>query len=449
MLPLDRFLSFIGENNLFNPDEKVLLAVSGGKDSVLMTHLFNEAGFKFGIAHCNFQLRGDESREDASFTSQLALKLGVPYFNISFDTAQYAKEHQLSIQMAARELRYNWFEEVRSEGGYNYIALAHHQSDTTETVLLNLVRGTGIAGLHGILPKRDRLIRPLLFLKRDEIDTIVESNNLPYREDSSNSSNKYARNKIRIDVIPALKEINPLLEDTFEKNGKRFQELEDFLNQQVSHLREQLFKTNPSGDLIIQIEALKNLQPQRLMLYELFKPFNFKEPVMDDLAKSWDRHAGKIFESVHYQLLLDRGQLILSERNIFTEYEKLIEEGDAITRWGNLVVNISEAERSNTDIRKQPSLAYFDKELLQFPLKLRHWKEGDYFHPFGMKGRKKLSDYFVATKVSLRDKKRIPILENGNGDILWVVGYRADDRYKITAHTKKVIIFETHKNYDN
>ncbi|MBC8054747.1 MAG: tRNA lysidine(34) synthetase TilS [Sphingobacteriaceae bacterium] len=448
MLPLHRFISFIEQNNLFAADEKVLLAVSGGKDSVLMAHLFNEAKFSFGIAHCNFGLRADESDEDENFTRRLAEQFKVEFYHIRFETETYAKANQLSIQMAARKLRYDWFETIRKENNYDYIALAHHQSDTTETVLLNLVRGTGIAGLHGILPKRGKLIRPLLFLKRDEIDPIVNQNQFPFREDSSNSLAKYARNKLRLEVIPRLKELNPFLENTFESNTRRFKELEDFLNLQTSALREEIFENLPSGNIQISLEKLKALQPRKLLLYELFRLYNFSESVLEDLADSWEGQPGKIFESGTHRLLLDRNALILSQIAAGTISPKLINPDEVLVRWGKFQFRIEDTDAARLQAGISNNTAFFDKALLHFPLILRQWDTGDYFYPFGMKGKKKLSDFFTGLKIPLTLKSNIPVLVNGNGDILWVAGYRSDERYKVTPQTKKVIIFEKQNTHE-
>lgn len=448
MFPLSKFLSFIELNKLFGPADKVLLAVSGGKDSVLMAHLFNEARFTFGIAHCNFKLRAKDSDEDENFTQKLAEQFGVPFFTTSFDTDAYARQHKISVQMAARELRYNWFEAIRKDNNYQYIAVAHHQNDTVETVLLNLVRGTGIAGLHGIAAKRDKLIRPLIFLNREEIDEIITSNQLAYREDLSNSSTKYARNKIRLEVIPKLKELNPFLENTFEENSRRFKELEDFLNLQTEQLRNRIFQYTSTGDIKINLVSLKELQPRKLLLYELFRPFNFSEFVLDDLANAWDGQPGKRFESSTHILLLDRNSLILSAIKETKNTASLIPKGNHTVKWEAFIF---ETRELNAEIKLEFSTdaAFFDEALLQFPLKLRHWNKGDYFYPFGMRGKKKISDFFTSLKLPLTEKERIPILENGNGDILWVVGYRSDERYKITSHTKKVFILEKQKNNDN
>ncbi|RZK73631.1 MAG: tRNA lysidine(34) synthetase TilS, partial [Pedobacter sp.] len=256
MLPIDSFNAFINHQQLFSANDKVLLAVSGGKDSVLMVHLFKTAGYDIGIAHCNFNLRADESQRDETFVRMLANTLNIPFHVKHFDTKTYAEEHKVSTQMAARELRYTWFENIRAEYNYQYIALAQHNDDAIETVLLNLTRGTGIAGLHGIMAKRALLIRPLLFLSRNEIELLIAENNIDFVEDSSNATTKYARNKIRHQVVPVLKEINPNLEQTFAHNIQRFAETEMVLQQAVAGIKKELF-VEKQGVVHISIEGIQ------------------------------------------------------------------------------------------------------------------------------------------------------------------------------------------------
>ncbi len=444
MLPLDRFITFIQKHNLFSSSDRVLLAVSGGRDSVLLAHFFNACNFSFGIAHCNFGLRGEESDTDETFVRNLAAAFDAPFYSTRFDTAAIARAGSVSIQMAARELRYSWFEKIRQQHNYSCVAVAH-LSDTTETILLNLIRGTGISGLHGILPKRAGLIRPLLFLRAEEVAEIVKENNIPFRNDSSNLSTKYSRNKLRLEVIPKLKEINPKLEQTFEQNSKRFMELEEFLNAEVEKLRAELFTESESGDIAIELNRLKEMRPQNFLMYELFRPYGFNEGVLADLAACWDGQPGKVFESATHELLLDRAQVLLRERRQQKQETILLNQDEAAVRLQEFTLIYQQLPAERVKICGNPCRAFFDAALLQFPLKLRHWEKGDYFFPFGMDGKKKLSDFFISQKIPLSDKKAIRILENGNGDIIWVVGYRTDNRYKITGQTKKVYIFEKHK----
>ncbi|SKB63361.1 tRNA lysidine(34) synthetase TilS [Daejeonella lutea] len=439
---LNRLILFIKQHALFLPEDRILLAVSSGRDSIVMAHLFNEAGFKFGIAHCNFNLRGKESSKDEQFTFDLASTLNVPFFSTTFDTAEYAKQNHISIQMAARDLRYQWLEEIREEFGFNYIAIAQHQNDVIETMLLNLTRGTGIAGMHGILPKKVRIIRPLLFLSRDEIDQIVQEQNLKFREDSSNSSTKYARNKIRLNVIPVLKELNPSLEQTFEANRKRFEELEIIFEKRINEIKADLFKESSKNEYEISLPGLKALDPVDTLLYGLFHSYGFTQPVLTDFKNSWNGVPGKIFSSGSYDLNLDRNRVLLTKAKTRIQNQILITHTDVSFQWGDKNYKGSSMLSENYSLRMDPLVAQLDFELLQFPLAFRNWQDGDRFQPLGVNGKKKLSDFFIEQKIPLSRKKEIGILQNGNGDIVWIAGLRIDERYKITAKTKKVFIFE-------
>jgi tRNA(Ile)-lysidine synthase len=443
MLPVKNFTDFIEQNNLFGHNSKILAAVSGGMDSVLMAHLLKAAGFNFGIAHCNFQLRGNEALADQQFANHLASQLAAPFHTINFDTKKYAAERKISIQMAARELRYQWFGQISRQAGYDVIALAHHQNDAIETILLNLTRGTGIAGLHGILPKNGSIVRPLLFLKRDEIQDIVSKNGLEYVEDSSNSSVKYARNKIRLEVIPKLKELNPALESTFEHNLKHFRNLEILLEQKLAGLKKDLFIIH-QDEIHLPVEEIKKLNPQNLLLFGLLQEYGFNESTIDDIISALDKHPGRVFESAGFMLVLDREKLILTKRQAKTSEAELINEGQHEIHYDNYRLSILHDD-SPLIIRDNPMAVSIDTSLLIYPLMLRHWQQSDYFYPLGMKTRQKISDFFIHQKVPLHEKAQVPLLLNGNGDIIWIGGYRPDERYKVNRKTKKVTIFELYK----
>lgn len=441
MALLSRFLNFIEEKKIFRKQDRVLLAVSGGKDSVLMVDFFVEAKLKFGVAHCNFKLRGTSADEDAIFVKELAEKFKVPYYSVEFDTLAYAKERGISIEMSARSLRYAWFEQIRSTYAYDYIAVAHHQNDSMETILLNITRGTGIAGLHGILPKRDYLIRPLLFLTRDEVDAEVKERKLAYRTDETNFSTVYLRNKIRLDVVPRLKEINPMLEKTFAENSERFRELEELLHEYGDMLRVKLFKKKVAGAYRIDIRALQELRPLKTLLYELFRPYHFTPEVLTDLMVSWQKEGrtGKVFYSDSHCILINRDELLLAPNQIEkTVSVELIPEKPTHFNAYRISVQFSDDMQK---INEQGKVAV-DADKLIFPLVVRPWRMGDSFIPLGMKGRKKLSDFFIALKIPLSEKRSIPLVVNGNGEVVWVIPYRMDNRYKITDKTKKVAILE-------
>jgi len=443
MLPVKRFTDFIEQNNLFGNNSKILAAVSGGMDSVLMVHLLKSAGFNFGIAHCNFQLRGEESLSDQEFCNNLADQLRLPFHVALFDTSKHAAGKKISTQMAARELRYQWFEQVRQQSGYTVIALAHHQNDAIETILLNLTRGTGIAGLHGILPKNGLLVRPLLFLNREEIHAIVEKSGLAYVEDSSNSSVKYARNKIRQEVIPKLKELNPALEHTFKNNLEHFRQLELFLEQYIAGLKKELFI--PEGDEIhLPLEAIKKLVPKRLLLFKLLQEYGFNETIIDDLISALDKHSGRVFETPGARLILDRGKLILTKQKLNRHHETLIGVNEHEVNYAGYKLSVLHDD-SPLIVKNNPLAVSIDSDLLIYPLTLRPWRQGDHFYPLGMRTSKKLSDFFIDQKVPLHEKEEIPLLVNGNGDMIWIGGFRPDERYKVNDNTKKVTIFELNK----
>jgi tRNA(Ile)-lysidine synthase len=440
MLPLEQFTAYIKKNALFSKDDKILLAVSGGKDSVLMTQLFKLSNYNFSIAHCNFNLRGDEAHRDESFVKLLAATLDVPFYVTHFDTKEYANQYQISTQMAARDLRYQWFEKVREGGGYSYIALAHHQNDVIETLLLNLTRGTGISGLHGILPKRDKLIRPLLFLSRQQIDDLIKSENIVFVEDSSNETTKYARNKIRLNVISQLREINPNLEHTFAQNIKRFSETEEVLRQVVDQKRSEIVREE-NGVVYFSMEQIKKLQPQKLLFFELLSPYRFTDSVIDEILESLNKQSGTSFYSNSHRATINRANLIISPlpKDVTVEHHFMHPQDESV-KVDDQKISLYYTESNLVEDNKKKAFVDFDK--LIFPLVIRFRQDGDRFMPLGMKQFKKLSDFLIGNKIPLPQKEKIPLLINGNGEIIWVAGLRQDNRYKVNATTKKVAIFE-------
>ncbi len=439
MLPLQQFRDFIEQQQLFTEGNRILLAVSGGKDSVLMLHLFKAIGVDVGVAHCNFNLRADEAQRDEHFVALLAGNLGLPFYVTHFDTKKYAHQHKISTQMAARELRYTWFEEIRSAEGYDYIALAQHQNDAVETVLINLVRGTGISGLHGILPKRDKLIRPLLFLNRQEVNEIVAKNNIDFVEDSSNLSTHYTRNKLRLQVVPHLQEINPDLEKTFAENMARFAEIETFLNLEVQKLQTRILNERADG-VYIDLKEIAALNPQKLLLYELLKPFGFSENVVVEILGSLKALSGTHFFSSSHQAIINRSDLVIVKKGTAIVANQFIHPETACITFTDHEIAMAFSSEVKFDL--DANKAFVNAGKLIYPLVLRNWQNGDKFIPLGMRNAKKVSDYFIDEKVPLHLKSTTPILVNGNGEIVWIVGMRQDNRYKLTPATKKVAIFE-------
>ncbi len=436
---LNKFQNYIAEKHLLQKNDRILLAISGGIDSVVLCDVLHQAGFEVGLAHCNFSLRGIESDEDEIFVKVLGEKYKMPVFTTSFNTTEYANENKQSIQMAARELRYNWLEQIRSENDYKFIATAHHQNDLAETMIYNLAKGTGIAGLHGILPKQGKIIRPILFASKAEIEAYGREQELTYRTDASNQSTKYARNKIRHLVMPVLEELNPNVVQTFYENAQRFIEVEQVYKEGIAAYRKKLLESKKK-DILISIAKLQKIPFVRTILYELLKEYGFNAAQTDQIIAAFEAEAGKIFYSETHQIIKDRKHFILSEKNDRDSGFALIERGEAEVKKADLVLHISEVPAEGFDIPKDANMACLDVDKLEFPLMLRRWKEGDYFYPLGMKRKKKkLSRFFIDLKLPRIDKERVWVLTDNKKHLVWVVGYRPDERFKITHKTKGVL----------
>ena len=435
---LSAFLTFIQSQELVKSEEKILCAVSGGLDSVAMVDLLKESGFQIGIAHCNFQLRGKESEEDSKFVRSLAEKLGVPFYSKSFDTAQIAEEKGISLQMAARELRYGWFDELIEKESYDKLAVAHHKDDQIETILFNFTKGTGIAGLTGMQSlKGEQMIRPLLFTGREDILMYARERGLMWREDSSNESLKYHRNLIRQKILPVLKEINPGLLNTLDYTLLRLTETESVLNEALI----KFLKTsvNQVGqDLHISKASLKSSLFPTLAIHAVANPFGFNYQQCINIFESIDS-VGNVFYTQTSVINVDREEIILSpiEDDAFQShvFEIEIKDESVTLDFGSLQIEHLIAERLT--IEPSPEIAYLDLDKLNFPLKVRHWASGDWFIPLGMKGKKKVSDLMIDEKIPVNLKNRVLILESA-GDIAWVIGYRIDNRYKIVDSTERV-----------
>lgn len=432
---IEQFEQFVSVNLSVNQSDRLLLAVSGGRDSMLMLWLFVQGGYSVEIAHCNFNLRGLESDGDEELVRKFAAEHNIPFHVKHFDTEHYANEQGMSIQLAARELRYTWFENLRVKANCDYIAVAHHKNDHVETVLFNLSRGTGIRGLAGIQKIREKIIRPLLFLNANEIAELVTVLGIPYRDDSSNFSNKYARNKIRLDIIPEFEKLNPEFVTVMDDNIARFQESIAVLDTFVGDLRNRLFQNKGVESWEIDKQEIYNRDIG--VLYLLFEPFGFNKAVLKDLISCLQKESGRLFASEEYIILLDRTKLVLKKK--LEEKPMLQLENLSSSSYTWLGRDIDVIVSDDCTIETNLNIAKVDLEKIQLPLYIRSWEEGDYFYPLGMKGKKKLSDLFIQRKINLLDKSSIPLLVNGNGEIIWVIGLQMDDRYKITQKTKKVL----------
>ena len=432
---LQQFKRYISSQKLFTRKDKILLTVSGGIDSVVMCELFYQTGLQFGIAHCNFQLRGQESDADELFVKKLAAKYNVHFYVKHFKTVDVASENKISIQMAARQLRYNWFEELIKTEKYHFYASAHHQNDEIETFFINLLRGTGIAGLHGILPKQNHLIRPLLFTNRSKIEQFSDNNQLDYREDSSNASAKYLRNAVRHKIIPEFKHLSGDFERVMIENIQKLKDVEIIFNEMLEIKRKDIVFVN-SSTVLLSIEKLKALHPLKAYLFHFLVPYNFNNEVIESLIVSLEDISGKQFFSSTHRLLKDRDNLIITElsNTILKDEAFLIKETETHISSPILLDFRITTESEMIKINPDKNLAYLDFDKLKFPLCLRKWQHGDFFCPFGMYGKKKVSNFFTDQKISIIEKENTWLLCSGN-DIVWLVGWRIDERYKLTSKT--------------
>lgn len=426
----NRFKKNIETDFSFLVGNKILIACSGGLDSVVLTHLMKNLNFEIALAHCNFSLRGKESDGDEMFVIGLAKSLEVPVFAETFDTKKFASEHKISTQMAARNLRYAWFEEIMNNFKFDYLLTAHHLDDDWETFFINLSRGTGLAGLIGIPKKNNKIIRPLLSFSRDEILQYAAHNNLKWREDSSNKKTDYLRNKLRLEILPQFKETNEALLKNFQRTQKNIQASQNLIEDYMVLVYNSVV-TKAANSYKINIQKIKELPHTDALLYELLNNFGFTE--WDDVLNLLDAQTGKqVFSNTH-RLLKNREELVLMEIDTEKRSEEILIYEEEITSPINLKI-----EPSKYIGETEKNLIYVASEKLNFPLKLRKWKSGDTFQPFGMEGKKKLSKFFKDEKIPLNEKEKIWLLLNDE-KIVWVIGYRMDESFKVTEKTKKIL----------
>lgn len=432
---VDEVKGFINNEGLLQPSDKILVTVSAGIDSVTLVHLLNAIGYQMGIAHANFQLRGAESGLDELLVKNLARQLKVPFYTRKFNVAGYSKKYRVSTQMAARELRYPWFEQLRQKHGYHAVVTGHHLNDLLETVLLNFTRGTGITGLRGILPKRGFVVRPLLAVTKQQILDYARDHQLEWREDRSNQEDHYQRNLIRNQVVPLLKKINPSLETTTKNTVEIIRSVERQYRDSLDQLKQKLFVKDPPH-IKIKKSGLKHLEPA--LLADLIEEYGFNLDQCRSVLGQAIEGTGNIFQSKSHVMNVDRGEIIISPNP---------QKKDIVEVQANIpgTIQINGQQWSLTDypvdgytIHTATDIGAFDLDKLLFPLTLRWWQSGDQFFPLGMNQSKKLSDFLIDSKVPLNYKSRIQVLLSGK-EIIWVVGYRIDDRYKITKETKTVL----------
>ncbi len=432
---LQKLAKHIDTNFAFLKDRKILIAISGGIDSVVLTHLLHQLNYTISLAHCNFQLRGEESNLDEFFIKNLGDQLNIDVFSTKFDTTECSKEKKLSTQLAARKLRYDWFSELTIKHNFDYVLTAHHADDNLETFLINLTRGTGLEGLTGIPPINKNIIRPLLTFSRKKIEKYALDNAIKWREDASNSEIKYLRNKIRHQIIPVLKDLNPSLLKSHSKTT-------DFLKQSQQIITDTMEQVSvktviKEGDLLkINIQELKNLSDPKIYLYQLLKEYKFTE--WNDVYNLINAQSGKKVSTNLYTLLKDRDFLLLlrTNKNNVPENEHVIihKEDVRITS----PINLSFKNIHATTIIDN-NCVFVDKNLLNYPLTIRKWKAGDYFYPTGMRGKKKISKYFKDEKLSAFDKKNIWLLCSNDDEIIWIIGKRQDRRFLPSNETKQLL----------
>jgi tRNA(Ile)-lysidine synthase len=431
---LKDFLEFINTNQLCKATDKVLVAASGGKDSMALLNLFVEGQFNISVAHFNFGLRGLDSDGDENFLKEFCEKKRIPFYATKADTKKIAKEWGLSTQMAARQLRYTWFNELIVSEDFDWLATAHNLDDKIETLYLNLTKGTGPRGLKSIPLKKDKIIRPLMFAEVSEILSYLAEKNISWREDASNQTVDYQRNKIRHQVIPILKEINPGLTNTAQINFSRINDLNAIFDEKLERFKQSI----DFGEIIkIPFSEWQNTPGFTLMIEEFLKPYGFNYQEVTDLLNA--TISGKKIKSNTHEIVTGRNDWFLEKKSEYNEETNFQFKESGIYEIGkqSILLKVTTDFPSIMDIRKSEH-AFFDFDTIKWPLTLRNWKHGDRFQPFGMKGKKMVSDFLIDSKIDSPQKNIQKVLCDSQ-DILWLVGLRTDDRFKLHSATTKIL----------
>ena len=412
-------------------------------DSTVMLHLFKEAGYSVGVAHCNFQLRGEDSMKDEAFVQSICSDKVIPFYSKRFETDDYATEKGISVQMAARDLRYSWFNEIVDKEAYDFLATAHHLNDSLETMLLNLTKGTSLQGLSGIPLTNGKIIRPMLFASHDMIKAYADRNHLKWREDLSNATDDYQRNFIRHQIVPKLKELNPSLEETLQKSLTKIYGALELMNLGKAEFEKRLKKSEEG--LHIPKESIEQFKNTAAVLWETIHHYGFNLEQCLSVIHALHGQAGKKFISTHYQLTIDRDEIVISER-IENWKPVTIESGDDHASLGPFTLDVKVVENPESKFSQNKHEAILNSGKLKFPLIWRKWKAGDHFYPMGLGHKKKLSNFLIDNKISVSSKEFVTVLES-DGEIVWVVGHRIDNRFKITPHTRSAISFFMHPHF--
>lgn len=445
----EEFKKYIKQKSLFKKNDKILLAVSGGIDSVVMAYLFSKCGYSFAITHCNFQLRGKDSDTDELFVAALAKKMNVDFFLSRYDTKTFAAKNKLSIQQAARDLRYKFFYKILEENKLTVIATAHTCDDNAETILMNLSRGSGITAYRGIKEKNNKIVRPLLFASRKMIETYAAENKIQWLEDASNATDNYTRNKIRHHVMPLLQEINPRLKETLLRHSEIISEHLALHHELVEAAQKKIIRKK-GHEIYFSADEIKKYRMGQSLLYELLSGYNFNSKTISNIAAALDAQPGKEFFSPTHRLLKDRKYLIVSQiKKEKPAEQELTAPGTAYISNGislsiNKIMASARLIKKITSGKFPASIAFFDADKLNFPLTARLWQKADYFYPLGLKGKKLLSDYFTDKKFSKLKKESQQILCS-NRKIAWVIEERIDERFKVTPTTKEIVKAEALK----
>lgn len=437
METLKKVRQFIDSNQLLINNDRILVGVSGGADSVVLLHILLKLGFECVVAHCNFHLRGEESMRDELFVEKLAEKYKLIYKKTDFDTVRFAKSNKISIEMAARELRYAWFKKLAPENKCQTIATAHHTDDSIETLLLNMIRGTGLKGLTGIEPRNGDIVRPVLCCTRSEIEQYAQKNKLEYITDSTNLANEYSRNKIRNLILPMMADINPSVKQSLAENISRFRGSWKIYSEKIAEIEAHI-TFNKENQTFVDIDKLKSQSDPKTVLFEILQKYQFNSDVISNIFEGLDKSSGKRYYSDTHRLLKDREHLIVDEIEPNNTLEFSIDES---TKLISIPINLSlnkKAKNEDFIISKKSDKIHIDADKIKFPLTLRKWKKGDSFHPFGMKESKKLSDFFINKKINRNQKENIWLLVSDN-KIVWIIGLRMDERFRITEKTKNIL----------
>lgn len=437
METLKKVRQFIDSNQLLIDNDRILVGVSGGADSVVLLHILLKLGFECVVAHCNFHLRGDESMRDELFVEKLAEKYKLIYKKTDFDTVRFAKSNKISIEMAAREMRYAWFKKLAPENKCQTIATAHHTDDSIETLLLNMIRGTGLKGLTGIEPRNGDIVRPVLCCTRSEIEQYAQKNKLEYITDSTNLANEYSRNKIRNLILPMMADINPSVKQSLAENISRFRGSWKIYSEKIAEIEAHI-TFNKENQTFVDIDKLKSQSDPKTILFEILQKYQFNSDVISNIFEALDKSSGKRYYSDTHRLLKDREHLIVDEIEPNNTLEFSIDES---TKSISIPINLSLNKKARNEdfiISKKSDIIHIDADKIKFPLTLRKWKKGDSFHPFGMKESKKLSDFFINEKINRNQKENIWLLVSDN-KIVWIIGLRMDERFRITEKTKNIL----------